>query len=205
MFFLAVDGQRMPIEIRGGFSRWRPLAKWSPDGRYVQLSGDSSWLIIDMQARDAMYEIENVDNTGFPGDCGSRCNGNPWSKDGARLAFVRNGQIWVSDALGRNAKQVTFDSTRKTSPVLSRDGKAVAYLTWQPDNRRHYPRVGPTDLWVVDVESTLAVRVTSPASGRINSLDWLDDHTLIFDRLQHDEKSFAGFPSSSLRRLSLAN
>ena len=158
-----------------------------------------------MQVRDATYEIEKVDDTGFPGDCGSLCDGSPWSKDLARLAFVRNGQIWVSDTLGRNAKQVTVDSTRKTSPVLSRDGKSVAYLTWQPDNRRHYLRLGPTDLWVVDVESTLAVRVTSPASGRINSLDWLDDHTLIFDRLRHDEKSFGGFPSSSLRRLSLAN
>jgi hypothetical protein len=98
---------------------------WSPDGRYVQLSGDSSWLIIDLQANNAMYEIENVDDSTFPGDCSSRCDGNPWSKDVARLAFVRNGQIWVSDAQGRNAKQVTFDSTRKMSPVFSRDGSSL--------------------------------------------------------------------------------
>ena len=205
MFLLAHDGQRMPIKIREGFSRWRPLTKWSPDGHYVQLSGDSSWLIIDLQTRNTMYEIENVDETVFPGDCGSRCAGNPWSKDVARLAFVRNDQIWVSDALGRNAKQVTFDNTRKVSPVLSRDGRSVAYLTWQPDNRRHYMRLGPTDLWVVDVESTLAIRLTSRATGRINSVDWLDDQTLIFNRFQDDEKSVFPAPSSSLRRLSFTN
>jgi len=205
MFLLAVDGQRVPITIRAGFSRRRPLTKWSPNGRYVQLSGESSWLIIDLQTRNAMYEIE-MDDTVFPGDCHSRCEGNPWSKDAARLAFVRNGQIWVSDALGRNAKQVTFDSTRKVSPVFSPDGRSIAYLTWQPDSRRHYLQLGPTDLWVVDVESTLVIRLTSRATGRINNLDWLDDHTLIFDRLERDENPLLrGFPSSSLRRLSLTN
>ena len=67
-------------------------------------------------------------------------------------------------------------------------------------------RLGPTDLWVVDVESTLALRLTSRATGDINSFDWLDDRTLIFDRIQHDDKSaFRGFATSSLRRLSLAN
>ena len=202
MFFLAVDGRRMPIKISDGFSRWRPSTKWSPDGRYVQLTGDSSWLIIDLQDRNATYEIENMDDSVFPGDCGSRCDGTPWSKDVSRLAFVRKGQIWVSDGLGRNAKQVTFDSTRKVSPILSRDGRSVAYLTWLPDYRRNNVRLGPTDVWVVDVESTLAVRVTSPAAGRINSLDWLDDHTLLFDRLHHDEWGL--IPSSSLRRLSLS-
>jgi Tol biopolymer transport system component len=155
-------------------------------------------LIIDLHDGNAIYEIENVD------DCGSHCDGNPWSQDVTRLAFVRNGQIWVSDALGRNAKQVTFDSTRKATPVLSRDGRFLAYLTWQPDNRRHFQRVGPTDLWVVHVESTLAVRVTSPASGRIGNFDWINDHTLIFDRLQNDDK-WELVPSSSLRRLSLTN
>ncbi len=206
MFLLAVDGQRTQINVREGFSRWRPLTNWSPDGRYLQLSGDASWLIIDLQADNASYEIENVDVGTIPGDWSSRCDSNRWSKDGTRLTFVRNGQIWVSDALGKNPKQITFDSTRKVSPVFSPDGRFIAYLTWQPDARRHYPRLGPTDLWVVDVESTLALRVTSPATARINSLDWLNDHTLIFDRLQDEEKSvFRDVPSSSLRRLSLTN
>ena len=196
----------MPIKIREGFSRWPPSTKWSPDGRYVQLSGGSSWLIIDLEANNAMHEIVNIDDTIFPGDCHARCAGNPWSKDGSRITFVRDGQIWVGDVLGKNAKQVTFDSPRKAFPVLSPDGRSVAYVTWQPDNRRHYTRVGPTDLWVVDVESTLAIRLTSRATGRINSLDWLDDHTLIFDRFQdHEKAAVLGFPSSSLRRLSLTN
>lgn len=201
LFFLAVDGRRMPIKIREGFNRWTPHTTWSPDGRYVQLDGDSTWLIIDMQTRSS-YEIENVDDTIFRGDCSSRCGKKRWSNDSTRLAFVRNGQIWVSDVQGRNAKQLTFDSTRKASPVFSRDGRSVAYVTWQPDYRRNNMQLGPTDVWVVDLQSTLAVRVTGPASGRINGVDWLNDHTLIFDRRQNTSPVFF-FPTSSLRLLSL--
>jgi Tol biopolymer transport system component len=154
-----------------------------------------------MQTRNS-YEIENVDDTIFPGDCSSRCGKKRWSNDSTRLAFVRNGQIWVSDVQGRNAKQLTFDSTRKASPVFSRDGRSVAYVTWQPDYRRNNMQLGPTDVWVVDLQSTLAVRVTDPASGRINGVDWLNDHTLIFDRRQNTSPVFF-LPTSSLRLLSL--
>lgn len=42
--------------------------------------------------------------------------------------------------------------------------------------------------------------MTAPAAGRIHCLDWLDDDTLIFDRLEPKDK--IGY-QSSLRRLSL--
>ncbi|HEU0251389.1 MAG TPA: hypothetical protein VFR12_00060, partial [Pyrinomonadaceae bacterium] len=112
-FFLGVGGQRMPIKISGAFSRRGLHAKWSPDGRFVQLDGASTWLIIDMQTQDSA-EIPNVDDTIFPSDFASTgCCGNPWSRDSTALVFVRNGQIWVADARGKEARQLTFDSTRK--------------------------------------------------------------------------------------------
>lgn len=150
------------------------------------------------------HEIRNVDSLAFPGDCGN-CGWSPWSKDGQRLTFLRGGQVWTSGPKGEDAKQITFDSTEKSFPTFSRDGNSIAYLTWQPDNRLNYTQLGPTDLWVVDLATTLATRVTAPASGRINSFDWLDDHTLIFDRVEKEGSSLFPAPRSSLRRLSLLN
>ena len=111
--------------------------------------------------------------------------------------------MWTCGPKGDDAKQLTFDSRRKAFPTFSRDGDSIAYLTWQPNDRLHYTRLGPTDLWVVDIASTLATRVTAPSASRINSFDWLDDHTLVFDRIEQESDSDFRVPRSSLRRLSL--
>jgi len=134
-----------------------------------------------------------------------KCRWNPWSRDGHRLAFVREGQICMSNFDGNELRQLTFDRSRKCAPTFSPDGKRIAYVAWQPDNRRHYTRYGPTDLWVVDVETTLSARVTAPASGGIHCLDWLDDNTLIFDRFEAglDVSDPAERYHSTLRRLEL--
>ena len=49
-------------------------------------------------------------------------------------------------------------------------------------------RLGPTDIWVIDIKSGLAARVTRADSGRIEGLDWLDNGTIIFDRLGPDDR-----------------
>jgi hypothetical protein len=199
-FFLTADGQRLPIKL--DLAERLMSALWSPDGRYVQISDNRGWLILDMQT----LRVHRIQNLSYGNVCESKCRWNPWSKDGSRLTFVRNGQVWVSDALGNGAKQLTFDATTKEFPTFSPDGTSVAYRTSQLDNRRHYPRVLRTDLWVVDVESTLMTRVTQRANGNIMTFDWLDDHTLICDRLEEEDKStFFQAPRSSLRRISLAS
>lgn len=55
------------------------------------------------------------------------------------------------------------------------------------------------DLWVVDLDTTIAARMTAPNPDRIHCLDWLDDDTVIFDRV--DVSGF-GY-KSSLRRISV--
>jgi len=199
-FFLGADGEKKPFRLPVKPPRFGFRAIWSPSGRYGLFFEASVWLIFDIQTQSA-YRIANPDSDYFPGNNGSW---SPWSKDGSRLTFLRGGQVWISGPNGENGKQLTFDSTRKASPAFSRDGRFIAYVTWQADDRLHYTRLGPTDLWVVDIETTLVTRVTMPSKGRINSFDWLDDHTLIFDRLeQEDGNSFRPIPLSSLRRLSL--
>jgi hypothetical protein len=196
-FFLAADGQRLPIKLE--LSERSATALWSPDGRYVQITDRRDWLIVDMQT----LRVQRMQNVSYSNGCESKCRWNPWSNDGSRLTFVRNGQVWVSDAFGNGAKQITFDAATKEFPTFSPDGNSVAYRTSQLDNRGRYPRIAQTDLWVVDVQSTLVTRVTKRTNGNIMSFDWLDDHTLICDRVEQEDTSFFTEPRSSLGRISL--
>ena len=172
-------------------------ATWSPDGRYVVLM--ARWgkraVVIDVKTTRSHF-IDGVDRIPDYGDWQYRkCRWHPWSKDGSRLAFVRGGQVWTGAPDGTNARQLTFDAAPKAFPTFSRDGKRVAYVTW---SGRRRPR-GPSDIWVVDVATTLAVRATAPSPERIYCLDWLDGHRVIFDRV----KATALAPESTLRRLDL--
>ena len=173
-------------------------ATWSPDGRYIALMGGKDALIVPAATGES-HVIRGVD--AFPryeSWSYRKCRWNPWAKDGSRLAFVRGGQVWVAAPDGGEAKQLTFDTAQKAWPTFSRDRKRVAYVVWQPDHRERYPRVGPTDVWVVDIAASLTVRATAPSPGRIHCLDWLNDHEVIFDRLEPG----SGY-ASSLRRLDL--
>ncbi len=200
-FFLGADGRR--IVLKQGIPETFGGATWSPDGRFVLVFGYGEWLIIDMQSMRT-HQIQNLDGSYLEGACGyGGCRWYPWSKDGKQLTFLRDGQVWVADAYGKNAKQLTFDSARKAFPTFSHDSQFVAYRTWQPDYRHRNVRLGPSDIWIVDVTSTLATRITVPAKAKVHNFDWLDDNSLIIDRIDYDDSDFLAVPRSSLRRISL--
>ena len=76
VFFLGADDQRLPVKME--LPQRAGPAMWSPDGRYVQVSNDSEWLIIDMQSLSS-HKIANIDDYYFEGN-----SPNPWSRDGRR-------------------------------------------------------------------------------------------------------------------------
>jgi Tol biopolymer transport system component len=141
--------------------------------------------IIDFPQRKIVATIESdlVQSIGEWEYRKGRCN--PWSRDGKRLTFVRNGQVWTSSADGSGARQITFDSTHKGFPTFSPDGSKVAYITYQYDRHSSHPhpRPGRADLWVADIGTGLVVRLTKPDASYIEDIDWLNDNTIIFDRL----------------------
>jgi hypothetical protein len=201
--FLDAKNQPFTIEIPEPDNWLGQLAIGSPDGKYIMLLLNSA-AIINMQTRSA-WIIQDMDEIPSDYEMGNwdyrKARWNPWSKDGAWCAFIRNGQVWIMKPDGSESKQITFDSTQKVFPTFSRNGKQLAYITWQPDERLHYKRLGPTDLWVVELETELAVRVTAQSSGRIYSLDWLNDSTIIFDRIE--QVPLADRYHGVLKRLSL--
>jgi len=49
--------------------------------------------------------------------------------------------------------------------------KQIAYVSWQTNDRLHHTRLGPTDLWIVDVATTLVTRATLPVCSLGRSQD----------------------------------
>jgi hypothetical protein len=206
MVFFDENWQRLEIKLPQEYLEPQWQCSWSPDGKYIVMipygrdEDAYSPYLIDFQARTLQLST-NIGAIPKLSDWEYRkSRWNPWSKDGSRMTFVKDEQVWIADADSHNAKQVTFDTAQKLFPVLSRDGKHIAYITWQPDNRQGYKGMGPTDIWVVDIDTTLAMRVTLPAPERITCLNWLDNNTVIFDRIT---EGFGG--RSSLKVLSVSS
>jgi len=127
---------------------------------------------------------------------------NPWSPDGSHITFLRDNQVWMSDPDGQQARQLTFDRRPKCKPTFSPSGRRIAYLARLADNIDNPELVFPHELWVVDIETTLAARLIIPDDRQINCVDWLDDATLIVDRV-NTTKLFGEGPSLSLWKVQL--
>jgi len=174
--FLAADGSRRVV-VPGEGPASGPVA-WAPAAdRMVYVDGHLTMFNFDDLSRQDLGPAEPPPHGRWAGGPAWR----PWDRQGRRLTFVRDGQVWLCTANGADAHQITFDSTPKRSPVFSPDGYRIAYIAYPP-SRRQYVQA-PADVWVVDIHMTLAVRITPPDGARTEGLDWLDRDRLIYDRL----------------------
>jgi hypothetical protein len=195
--FVSADGQRFEIKspINAWSTGWRAI--WSPDGSHIIILPDEDGrtfnetiyvvpdtaYVIDFRQRkvEGIIKMDRIRSIGEWDYRKGRCN--PWSRDGKQLAFVRNGQVWINSTDGSGERQITFDGSHKGFPTFSPDGSKVAYITWQYDRHSSHVRPGPTDIWVADTSTGLVVRLTKLNPDNIEDLDWLNDSTIIFDRL----------------------
>ena len=51
-----------------------------------------------------------------------------WSSDGKQLAFAMEGSIWIIDATGGDARQVTTAFSYDSQPQWSPDGRSIVYV-----------------------------------------------------------------------------
>jgi Tol biopolymer transport system component len=122
---LPADGSQSPTEISWmvGMPHGLELSRRGDRLAYAVTSGDANVWRIDLSAKTPRPEmlIASTARDVFP----------QYSPDGSRLAFYSYrsglGQIWVSDADGRQGQQLTFvKQGQAATPHWSPDGRALA-------------------------------------------------------------------------------
>lgn len=147
---------------RGDFDDIQPA--WSPDGRsllFVRSNGEGTLFdIADVFGRYVNGNIWQLDpESGRESRIIDEAFNPAWSPDGERIAFDASWsgprRIWLADARGRNAQQLTTDDSEATSHVRPR---------WSPDGAK---------IVFQNIEGTKAdVRI---ADVKTRSIKWITD------------------------------
>ena len=107
----------------------------SPDGRSILYALRTT--DVDANRRVTYTMLAAVTGSGlarrFPNDT-TRATEARWSPDGSRVAYVAGGQLWVADATGGNARQVTNLVGGASGIIWSPAGTHIAFVsTVTPD------------------------------------------------------------------------
>lgn len=122
----------------------------SPDGSQVVFTSDRNW--------DHDVYLLNFKATRLPAE-GKRItrgihldNSPSWSPDGRRVAFSRNGDIYVASSSGEILRRLTTSPAIDISPAWSPDSRKIAFVS---------DRAGAPNIYVMSSEGGRAVRITS--------------------------------------------
>lgn len=171
MLVLPRDGQPTRV-LPEGFAVMGPVP--SPDGSRI------AFVATETPSSASDIYVVNRDGTGLERlTSDSTTDDNPsWSPDGTKIAFrsfraLRSGDIWVMNADGSNAVNLTpdalADTTHERRPAWSPDGTRIAFAS---------NRGGSSDIWTMRADGTDAQQLTntvefdtepswSPDGGRI--------------------------------------
>jgi len=101
------------------------MPAWSRDGRYLAYatnqSGSMNLCVLDMTGGRSVEITSGSEDDSRP----------DWSPDGRSIAFlrgVRRSHIFVGNPETREKRQLTFGETTDYEPMVSRDGKWVAFV-----------------------------------------------------------------------------
>jgi len=173
-----VDGGGVFVWERSGLVRLLAgggqSPSWSPDGRRMAYVRDSELWVVDADGshrarlasgatsadwaadgRNLVIEREGTVLVVRADGAGERVltsGAEPaWSSKG-RIAFVRDGELYVIDPTGRGLQRLTTSPTFESSPAWSPDGRRLAFVSTE--------RVA-IDVFVLDVASGVVTQLTA--------------------------------------------
>ena len=148
LFIMDYDGHNKKRLTNHGSSVLSPDC--SRDGNSLVFTSDRSWdhdiYLLDFKATRLPAEGERITR-------GIHLDNSPrWSPDGTRVAFSRNGDIYIASPSGEILKQLTKSPAIDLSPTWSPDGKKIAFVS---------DRAGEPNIYVISSQEGRAVRITS--------------------------------------------
>ncbi|MDB4871920.1 MAG: hypothetical protein JWL97_2924, partial [Gemmatimonadales bacterium] len=109
-----------------------------------QISPNGAWVLYSLRTTDVNANKRTtvtmlVPITGVAAAGGMRVGQFPsgatqasearWSPDGKRVAYVSGGQLWIADASGANARQISNVNAGASGPVWSPTGDRIAFVS----------------------------------------------------------------------------
>jgi hypothetical protein len=162
----------------------------SPDGGYVAITGgwpqSHLWVYnVDLKTWADLGEAQIHPDRDWDY---IKPSWNPWFADSSRLAHFTHDHtiLSISTPDGKQRADIPIGGTAGLA-APSPDGQSVAYVTFEPRPQRGRPDLqfwGGTRVWVVLLGGKPEPHaVTQRSLDETYDLRWLDDHTLVFDRV----------------------
>jgi hypothetical protein len=162
----------------------------SPDGRFVAVAGD--WPRSDLWVYDTILKkwkgLGEVDIHPARDWDYIKPSWNPWFADSSRLAyFTCNGSaLSIRTPDGKQRTDIQVGGTAGLA-APSPDRRTVAYVTFESRPRKIRPDLqfwGGTRIWLVSLSGKPEPHpVTQKSLDETYDLRWLDDYTVVFDRV----------------------
>ncbi len=111
---------------------------------------------------------------------------NDISPDGKQIVFNYKGNIYVVDAEGGKAEQLTSNPAYDSTPMWTRDGKNIVFSSYREKGK---------DIYMVSAEGGVPKRLTTHA-GNETPMAVLEDGTILFTANIQQDAAYGDFPGN---------